>query len=159
MLCKGFKIHFCRILTLKHFNRVPDHMQSDLLDYLDYRTLALSLNWAIFIFIALLAHYWLCWLTCWLILLEIYTKVTELPELVKVFDCPIWILEKNSCSGIDTLVTHIYTVVGHPSFRFKLTGSAQSWYTSPPGGGKSPVKLTGMPVVPFRGLNWWIGTA
>ena len=62
--------------------------------------------------------------------------------------------KKNSRSGIDTLVTHIYTVVGHPFFRFKLTGSAESWYTAPPGRrgeGYSPIKLTWMLVVPFRG--------
>ena len=74
----------------------------------------------------------------------IYTKVTELPELVKVFDYQRWILEKNSRSGIDTLVTRIYTVVGNPFFRFKLTGSAESWYTAPPGrGGVLPYKIDG----------------
>ena len=29
----------------------------------------------------------------------------------------------------------------------------------PPRGGYSPIKVTGVLVVPFRGLNLWIGTA
>ena len=41
MLYKRFKIQFFRSLTLKHFDRVPKCMQSDLLDY---KTLVLSLN-------------------------------------------------------------------------------------------------------------------
>ena len=51
--------------------------------------------------------------------------------------------KKKSRSVIDTLVTHIYTVVGHPFFRFKLTGSAESWYTVPPGRGVLPPKIDG----------------
>ena len=143
MLCKRFKIQFCRSLTLKNFNPVPNRMQSDLLDYLDYKTLVLSLNWEIFIIIALLAHCWLCWLTCCLLLFEIYTKVTDLPELVKVFDCPIWILEKKfSLWDWYRRYAHLHRCRA-PFFRFKLTGSAESWYTAPPGRGVPPSKIDG----------------
>ena len=160
MLCKRFKIQFCRSLTLKNFNPVPNRMQSDLLDYLDYKTLVLSLNWEIFIIIALLAHCWLCWLTCCLLLFEIYTKVTELPELVKVFDCPIWILEKKF-SLWDWYRRYAHLHRCRAPF-FEIQANWIRWelvHCSPWEGGYSPLKLTGMFIVTLGGLNWWIGIA